>query len=78
MIYDYKGGDEFVREHKRLSFGVRRVCHPYYGENDTGEENLLDLTSLAPCELLSDAKGAVVEVFDDGVDFDGAEGRNLK
>ena len=73
-IYDCDGGDEFVRQHKGLSFGVRRVCRPYYGENDTGEE--MDLTSLAP-RTLADAKGVVVEELEDGVDFDG-EGRKLK
>ena len=73
-IYDCDGGDEFVRQHKGLSVGVRRVCRPCYGKNNTGEE--MDLTSLAP-RTLADAKGVVVEELEDGVDFDG-EGRKLK
>lgn len=74
VIYDCDGGDEFVCQHKGLSFGVRRVCRPCYGKNDIGEE--LNLTSLAPRELVA-ARGVMVEEFDDGVDFDG-EGRKLK
>ena len=50
-IYDCEGGDDFVREHKGLSFRVRRVCRPYYGGEVVGEEGDLDLSSLAPCEL---------------------------
>ena len=68
-IYDCEGGDEFVREHKGLSFGVRKVCRSYYGDNDTGEEDPLDLTSLA-LRALSDAQGVVAEEIHDGVDID--------
>ena len=41
-IYDCDNGDKFVWQHNVLSFCVRRVCRPYYGANDTGEE--MDLT----------------------------------
>ena len=77
-IYDCKGGDEFVREHKGLSFGVRRVCRPYYRDNDedTGEEDPLDLNSLAPREL-ANAKGVVVEEISEGVDIDSDAARDL-
>jgi hypothetical protein len=44
-IYNCKGGDEFVQERKGLSFGVRKVCEPYYGDEEDGEEYTgLDLT----------------------------------
>ena len=46
----------------------------YYGENNTGEE--IDLTSLVP-RTLADATGVVVEVLEDGIDFD-SKGRKLK
>ena len=55
-----------MREHKGLSFGVRRVCRPYYGGELTGEESGLNLSFLAPRNLL-DAQGVVVEELIDGV-----------
>ena len=50
-IYDCKGGDDFVKERKGLSFGVRKVCRPYYGEEEDNEDTGLDLASLAPRPL---------------------------
>ena len=64
-IYDCDGGNEFVRQHKGISFGVRWVCRRYYGKNDTGEET--DLTLLAPRELAV-AKGMVMEELEDGLE----------
>ena len=71
-IYSCKGGDDFVKEHKGLSFGVRKVCRPYYGEDDDGEENTMDLTSLAPRQL-SSAQGVIVEEVIEGVDVEAAK-----
>ena len=70
-IYDCEGGDDFVRQHKGLSFGVRKVCRPYYGEDAVGEEGDLDLSSFAPRELMA-AKGVVVEEIEEGVDEEAA------
>ena len=56
-IYACEGGDDFVREHKGLSFGVWRVCRPYYEDESVAEQGGLDLTSLAPRELMA-AQGA--------------------
>ena len=77
-IHDCQGGDDFVREHKGFSVGVRRVCRPYYRDNDEdmGEEDPLDLTSLEARELMA-AKGVVVEEINDDVDLDSAEARDL-
>jgi hypothetical protein len=76
-IYECDGGDEFVKERNGLSFGVRKVCRPYFGEDDTGEENLLDLNSLAPRQLVN-AQGVVVEEIVDGIDIDSADVKKLK
>ena len=65
-----------MKERNGLSFGVRKVCRPYYGDNDTGEEDSLDLSSLAPRQL-ADAKGVVVEEIFDGVDIDNAAVKKL-
>ena len=75
-VHDCNGGDDFVKEHKGLSFNVRRVCRPFYGDDIESGDDALDLTSLAPRDLM-EAKGVVVEEFDDGVDVDGAEARDL-
>ena len=66
------GSDNFVREHKGLSFGVRRVCRPHYNDELVGEESGLDLSSLAPRELM-DAQGVVVEELVEGVDEEAAK-----
>ena len=76
-MFEYNGGDDFVKERNGLSFGVRKVCRPYYGDNDTGEEDSLDLSSLAPRQL-ADVKGVVVEEIFDGVDIDNAAVKKLK
>ena len=76
-LFECNGGDDFVKERNGLSFGVRKVCRPYYGDNDTGEEDSLDLSSLAPRQL-ADAKGVVVEEIFDGVDIDSAAVKKLK
>ena len=68
-MYDCKGGHEFVQEHKGLSFGVRKVCRPDFGDAEEGNERVMDLSSLEPRELLQ-AKGVVVEEVIDGVDID--------
>ena len=75
-VHDCNGGDDFVKEHKGLSFNVRRVCRPCYGDDIESGDDALDLTSLAPRDLM-EAKGVVVEEFDDGVDVDGADARDL-
>ena len=61
-----------MREHKGLSFGVRRVCRPYYGDELAGEESGFGLSSLAPRNLM-DAQGVVVEELIDGVDEEAAK-----
>jgi hypothetical protein len=58
VIYDCNDSKEFVCQHTSLSFGVRRVCRPYYGNTYTEEE--MYLTSLAP-RTLTDVTGVVVE-----------------
>ena len=51
-IYNCEGGDEFVKEWKGLSFGVRKVCEPYYKDGNDGKGYTgLDLTSLDEREL---------------------------
>ena len=60
-----------MRQHKGLSFGVRKVCRPYYGEDAVGEEGDLDLSSFAPRELMA-AKGVVVEEIEEGIDEEAA------
>ena len=76
-IYNCKGGDEFVQERKGLSFGVRKVCSPYYGDGEDGEEYAgLDLTSLDE-RSLGLAKGVVVKEVIDGVDIDSRDARSL-
>ena len=76
-IYSCKGGDEFVQEHKGLSFGVRKVCRPDFGDAEEGNERAMDLSSLAPREL-DRAVGVVVEEVSDGVDIDSANVKRLK
>ena len=49
-----------MREHKGLSFGVRRVCRPHYNDELVGEESGVDLSSLAPRELMG-TQGVVFE-----------------
>ena len=56
---------------------MRKVCCLYYGDNNTGEEDLLDLSSLTPRQL-KDAKGVVVEEIFDRVDIDSAAVKKLK
>ena len=61
-----------MREHKGLSFGVRRVCRPYYNNELVGEESGLDLSSLAPRKLM-DTQGVVVEKLVEGVNKETAK-----
>ena len=76
-IYNCKGGDEFVQERKGLSFGVRKVCNPYYGDGEDGEEYTgLDLTSLNASPL-GVAKGVLVKEVIDGVDIDSRDATSL-
>ena len=75
-IYKCEGGDEFNQERNGLSFGVRKVCRPWFGDDDDGGgDSDLDLTSLTPRQL-STARGVVVEEVIEGVDVDAA--RKLK
>ena len=76
-IYSCNGGDEFVQEHKGLSFGVRKVCRPDFGDAEEGNERAMDLSSLAPREL-EKAVGVVVEEVSDGVDIDSTNVKKLK
>ena len=76
-IYDCNGGDEFVHQRNGLSFGVRKVCRPWYGEDEKGEEDALDLSSLAPRNQRK-AMGVIVEEINDGVDIDSEDVRSLR
>ena len=76
-IYSCNGGDEFVQEHKGLSFGVRKVCRPDFGDAEEGNERAMDLSLLAPREL-EKAVGVVVEEVSDGVDIDSTNVKKLK
>ena len=77
-IYNCKGGDEFVQERKGLSFGVRKIREPYYGDGENGEEYTgLDLTALNE-RPLGFATGVVVKEVIDGVDIDSRDARSLK
>ena len=62
-----EGSNNFVREHKGLSFGVRRVCRTYYEDESVAEQGGLGLTSLAPRKLMA-AKGVVVQEIEEGID----------
>ena len=70
--YAHEGGDDFVREHRGLGFGVRRVCRPCYSDELVDEVSALDFYSLAPRELM-DAQGVVVEELVEGVDEEAAK-----
>ena len=61
-----------MREHKGLSFGVRRVCRPCYSDELVDEVSGLDLYSLTPCELM-DAQGVVVKELVEGINKDAAK-----
>ena len=47
---------------------MRKVCHPYYGNNGTGKEDPVDITSSTLSDL-SDAPGVMVEEVHGGVDI---------
>ena len=70
-----------MKERTGLSFGVRKMCEPYWGEDDDGNDGTpyggLDLTSLTP-RSLGVAKGVVVRQVYDGVDIDGPDAKRLK
>ena len=67
-IYGCEEEDEFVREHKGLSFSMRKVCRLFHGNNNTSKEDTLGLTLLAP-RALSDAQGVVVKKIHNDVDI---------
>ena len=60
-----------------MSFGVRKVCCPDFGDAEEGNERAMDLSSLSPREL-NKAVGVVVEEVSDGVDIDSANVKRLK
>ncbi len=76
-IYECESGDEFVQERKGLSFGVRHVSQPYYGDDHVGGYAGLDLGSLAPRDL-GDAGGVMVTEVQTGVDVNSDAVRKLK
>ena len=76
-IYSCGDGDEFVQEHKGLSFGVRKVCYPDFRDTEEENERAMDLSSLAPREL-EKAVGVVVEEVTDEVDIDSNNVKKLK
>ena len=66
-----------MQEHKGLSFGVRKVCRPDFGDAKEGNERVMDLSKLTPRELQR-ASGVVVEEVHDGVDIDSRGVKKLK
>lgn len=48
------------------------MCRPYYGENDTDEENAIDLMSLAP-RTLANVQGVIIDKIIDGLNVDNKE-----
>ena len=77
-IHNCKGGDEFVQERKGLSFGLQKVCEPYYGEAEDGEEYTgLDLTSLND-RPLGVAKWVMITEMIDGVEIDSRDTKSLR
>ena len=75
-IYDCKGGDEFVKQRNGLSFGVRRVCQPYWKDGSDGYAGL-DLTSLDERDI-GVPDGVVVHDIHDGVDIDSRNSMSLR
>ena len=44
-MYACDGGDEFVQERNGLSFGVRKVCRLFFGDEYEGDEGGINLTA---------------------------------
>ena len=67
-----------MKERKGMSFGVQKVCEPYYEDGDDGEGYTgLDLTSLNE-RVLGKAKGVVVQEVMDGINIDSSDVRSLR
>ena len=69
-----------MQERNGLSFGVRKVCRLFYGDNYEGDEGALDLTlSSISSRDGRKAVGVIVDEIDNnGVDLDGNADKKLK
>ena len=75
-IYECKGGDEFVKQRNGLSFGVWRVCQPYWKDGSDGYAGL-DLTFFDERDI-GVPDGVVVHNIHDGVDIDSRNSKSLR